>query len=403
VHVGSTLVRVSMSTFQVYRLLAVLVPGVQAAGPRAHQSLLSVGSGIKANYPFYHNSAELRQEAQNLAQGCNGHASLDTHTNGDVSIDLLQVKNPGAKAINRVFMLCGEHSRELISPESCLHLAKKLCGDASGTLEHSEFQLVINANPRSRLKVEDGDYCLRENPNNVDLNRNWGDHYDAKASRMDETNPGPKAFSEPETQILQQLVEKFNPTTFLSIHSGTLGMYMPYAYDKQHLATRNEHSMMQVLEQLDRDHCRCPFGAAGKEVGYSCPGTSLDYVYDKLKAPYSFAFEIWVGNNEANRLRKRWEQQVASAPASLLEGGRHHLAHPHYASLFQEHSSDFVQVRASGSAEEEANARQCFTQYNPTSKEDYDKAIENWASVYIQAAELITQKLQGQPTNKLIV
>ena len=145
----------------------------------------------------------------------------------------------------------------------------------------------------------------------------------------------------------------------LEVHSGTLGMYMPWAYDSQHLAKRNRGPMLSVLEdtrgvdqqgisatyrvagclrasftiadvkflfvlgrrpsllgwrpsllgvgsfsrrllfslhdstlhhwslaarcsppahrgfqELDSSHCKCPFGAAGKEVGYDCPGTS---------------------------------------------------------------------------------------------------------------------------------
>lgn len=388
-----------MFIYQVHRLLFVVVPGLQAAhsGPRVAQSLLSAGSGLKASYPFYHSSAELRQEAQALAEGCNGHGTLVSHNNSEVTLDLFAVRNKEAKPINRVFLVCGEHSRELISPESCLQLAKRLCSDAAGkTLQHSEFQLVMNANPRSRAKVEDGEYCLRENPNNVDLNRNWDSHFETQATDVADTNPGTSAFSEPETQILHQLVENFKPTTFLSIHSGTLGMYMPFAYDRQHLASRNQQSMMQVLEQLDAKHCRCPFGAAGKEVGYSCPGTSLDYVYEKMQTPYAFAFEIWVGGDEASQLRRKWEKHVKSDSAALLEGGRHHLAHPHYASLFQEHTSDFVQLRDAGSMEN-TEEMACFQQYNPTNKDDYDKAVDNWASAYLEAAELIATKLQAQP------
>ena len=81
------------------------------------------------------------------------------------------------------------------------------------------------------------------------------------------------------------LVQDYRPTTFLTVHSGTRGMYMPWAYDMEHLAKRNQPQMMQILTALDRDHCQCPFGAAGKEVGYSCPGTCLDWVYDKLRVP----------------------------------------------------------------------------------------------------------------------
>ena len=56
-------------------------------------------------------------------------------------------------------------------------------------------------------------------------------------------------------------------------------------------------AMMSMLRELDEEYCQCPFGAAGREVGYSCPGTCLDYVYDELNTSYAFAFEIYVGQD----------------------------------------------------------------------------------------------------------
>lgn len=50
---------------------------------------------------------------------------------------------------------------------------------------------------------------------------------------------------------------------------------------------------MSVLNQLNPKHCQCSAGAAGKEVGYLCPGTCLDYAYDTMKVPYVFAWEIY--------------------------------------------------------------------------------------------------------------
>ena len=50
---------------------------------------------------------------------------------------------------------------------------------------------------------------------------------------------------------------------------------------------------MNVLTQLNPKHCQCNPGAAGREVGYLCPGTCLDYAYDKMKVPYVFAWEIY--------------------------------------------------------------------------------------------------------------
>ncbi|CAJ1357280.1 unnamed protein product [Effrenium voratum] len=167
--------------------------------------------------------------------------------------------------------------------------------------------MVVNANPGSRRQVEEGDWCLRVNPGGVDLNRNWDEHWDDGDYGMD-TNPGHMPFSEPETQLLKQLVSAYQPTTFLTIHSGTLGMYMPWAFDMEHLADRNQQSMMEVLKSVDKDHCQCPYGAAGREVGYSCPGTCLDWVFDKLKTPYSFAFEIYYGGNQ-QALRDRWQER----------------------------------------------------------------------------------------------
>ena len=141
-------------------------------------------------------------------------------------------------AANRAFMLFGEHARELISPESGLMMLRQLCGDApmqdgqsrEQVLAQNEFLFVLNANPGSRLEVEKGDYCVRTNPSGVDLNRNWDEKWQKEQSYgMSLTEPGSAPFSEPETRILKRLVEGFRPTTFMTIHSGTRGMYMPWA------------------------------------------------------------------------------------------------------------------------------------------------------------------------------
>ncbi len=51
--------------------------------------------------------------------------------------------------------------------------------------------------------------------------------------------------------------------------------------------------MLQILRELNPIYCNCQMGAAGKEVGYLCPGTCLDYAYEKITVPYSYAFEIY--------------------------------------------------------------------------------------------------------------
>jgi hypothetical protein len=317
--------------------------------------------------------------------------------------------------VNKVFLLFGEHSRELISPESGLYFLRGLCGEvplkvpaqaelledssADQVLDDSEFQIVLNANPGSRRKVEAGDYCQRTNPNGVDLNRNWDEEWQAQDATGAETNPGAKPFSEPETRMFKKAVTEFAPTTFLTIHSGTKGMYMPWAYDRHHLAEFNGKHMMDVLTALDKDHCECPFGAAGKEVGYPCPGTCLDYAYSKLNVPFSYAFEIYTSHSADSELKQRWSEHMHSGGAQLLQKSSH-LAHPHFKDVFDKHKSDFVRP---SSLMEETGALDndgCFNMFNPREKEDYHKVVKNWAHAYLQMSALISKKLKTGQVQK---
>merc|ERR1719498_1300271 len=131
-----------------------------------------------------------------------------TETKNNISIDVVRIRKPEAQPTNKGFILFGEHARELISPETGLALVKTLCGEgeqgmvgmlAKDVLKDSEFQIVTNGNPKSRRKVEQGDFCLRVNENGVDLNRNWDEEWEAEPSiDPSDTNPGAQAFSEPE-------------------------------------------------------------------------------------------------------------------------------------------------------------------------------------------------------------
>merc|ERR1719183_1438197 len=79
--------------------------------------------------------------------------TLETKPADDRNIDVVTIKAPNSKPVNKNFMLFGEHARELISPESGLHFIKTLCGEAGDKeraariLQDSEFQIVVNGNP----------------------------------------------------------------------------------------------------------------------------------------------------------------------------------------------------------------------------------------------------------------
>lgn len=356
---------------------------------------------------FMHTSDQIHDELVSMAANCAADFSIKTFSKSSidgsrkVDIDSVSIKGKGAAAKNKVFLLFGEHARELISAESGLHFMKLLCSGserANAVLAQSEFRIVPNGNPGSRRAVEAGDYCKRVSPDGVDLNRNWDSHWRPDAVfASEDTYPGKQAFSEPETQIFKELVSEYNPTTFLTIHSGTLGMYMPWAYDMEHLANKNQPQMMQLLEELDKDHCQCPFGAAGREVGYSCPGTCLDWVFSNLDTQYAFAFEIYYGG-EHDDLKYRWQEKVAeiqneSNESSLLQMSSIHLAHDKLKPFFEKFPSTFVQLKSEQTSHKEMSSFDCFGTFNPTTDVDYQQTIENWSNAYMEMAEKIAAKL----------
>eukprot|EP00928_Gymnodinium_smaydae_P029525 TRINITY_DN22209_c1_g4_i1.p1 TRINITY_DN22209_c1_g4~~TRINITY_DN22209_c1_g4_i1.p1 ORF type:complete len:425 (+),score=107.13 TRINITY_DN22209_c1_g4_i1:74-1348(+) len=377
----------------------------------AESSLNSTAEELQAMsqlYPFYHTSSNIRSELEALAARCPGMTLKKIEKTGvsgrSQTIDVVSIRGPGdAAPVNRNFLLFGEHARELISAESGLHFVKTLCGEtdlaeeAQKVLKNSEFQIVVNGNPGSRSRVEEGDFCLRVDPNGVDLNRNWDEKWQpAAVMDPDDTNPGPEPFSEPETRIFKELVESFKPTTFLTIHSGTKGMYMPWAFDMEHLADRNEHQMMTILRDLDKDHCQCPFGAAGREVGYSCPGTCLDWVYEQLQTPYAFAFEIYVGEDQAVSLRERWEEKMKDPEAALIQRD-YHLGDKSFHDVFEQHPSNFVQMSSKRNHHRrlERSAVECFEQFNPGSADELKSVVNNWSKAYLDMADMVAANLQA--------
>jgi len=350
-------------------------------------------------HPYYHSTDAIHDELTALATRC-PYMTLESKAADTRSIDVITIRKPESTSVNKNFLLFGEHARELISPESGLHFIKTLCGEAGDKeraqkiLGDNEFQIVINGNPASRQKVEQGDFCLRVNPDGVDLNRNWDEEW-SPAPPMDpvDTNPGPSAFSEPETKVFKELVSDYKPTNFLTVHSGTKGMYMPWAFDMHHLASRNQPAMMKILKDLDKNHCECPFGAAGKEVGYPCPGTCLDWVYDKLQTPYAFAFEIYTNPDMNDFLKERWTDKMQEQGASFLQL-ESHLAHEQFQDVFTQNPSDFVQLKAQR-AKMQMSPQECFSNFNPDSQELYTSTVENWSNAYLDMAEMIANNLKA--------
>lgn len=229
---------------------------------------------------------------------------------GDAAAHAADAEDPTSAV--RVMLLFGEHARELVSPELALTMLRDVCtvvqrrssqgGAAAGGADPQRFaglalasssprytaaieylaaaplalHVVPLANPWGRQRVEGGDFCRRTNEAGVDLNRNWDSHWAAEDEHTGaDSRPGPAPFSEAETQAVRAVLLEARPHMFLSVHSGTEGMYTPPAYasdDVAQLASREPKraaevaAMRQLLHQvLDEEQHGVGLGQAAAQ------------------------------------------------------------------------------------------------------------------------------------------
>ena len=317
-------------------------------------------AGFTRRFPtFYHTTETIAAQIRAIDCGAVPMSVRSESCGPNCFIDIVDIGYPNVP--NRAFYLFGEHARELISPETALVLVNALCSPertafVTRALSRTKFRIVPNGNPVSRQLIErTGDFCLRANEHGVDLNRNWDFHWspDSVANTLvDQLNSGPSPFSEPQTILFRDSVVEFNPTVFATVHSGTRGMYMPWAFAESTEPVRNGEKMKQLLSEMDPKFCECPAGQAAAEVGYNSPGTCLDWVHAHTNSAYSFAFEIYTGIGQEN-LADRYQQQLRG--------------------------ESFAQLSVNVDQRDT-----CFEQFNPLTKETYDYVVNNWANALIE-------------------
>lgn len=281
-------------------------------------------------FSFYHTTLQIDEELNNIHQNCLPNVNISIHSSSEIPLlKYYDITSSGKNNKDNIFLLAGEHAREMISPELAYHFIKALCKDKSYNelLKDNNFRIIVNANPNGRQKVEKGEYCYRTNANDVDLNRNWGYKWSNSTTGSDEENPGPYPFSEKETQFIKSALSSFNAKVFLSIHSGTYGLFHPYAYSNKKIKKEDDlHHMINILKAIQSKYCKqCYVGSPAETLNYFSYGNCLDYAYDVLKIPYSFAWEIYSGEtineelnvikqkNQMKRMLRKYKQSVISS------------------------------------------------------------------------------------------
>lgn len=386
--------------------------------PLAHASVVDL------DLSPYHTSSELLQRFHDLSVSCpfisiSDERGLDGRDTGmpmtavwvSSSSPRPSLSSPPTSKL-RGLLFFGEHARELISPETALGFAQLVCADyvkpdagppkpgfadkISALLGAMDLVLFPNINWAGRQQVEAGRYCVRANPGGVDLNRNWGDHWQSSLATNNQ-NPGSRPFSEAETRMLRSFATSWKPTFFVTVHSGVRGMYTPLAWSgKQPARARTLNAMLERLNPL---YCNCAVGAAGTQVGYLCPGTCLDYVFDSLGTPYAFALEIYAQPDvdlpscflQLDKHGKRMPRRPTNARRS------HGLPPLQPISLIEEEDRVWTQLGQNSHfpiAGVDQTELQCLQAFNPMGVE-YESVVHTWAHALVHLAhETVLQHAQ---------
>lgn len=361
----------------------------------------SAEAALRDTYPWYKTGDEIHAEIQSLSTNCPGvQFDLSTRSANDqdgtsLDLDVIHLSKQGASPSKKAMFVFGEHARELISPESGLQLLRDLCGQGNSmdeelvnkVLGSTSFVIIPNGNPISRKKVEAGNYCKRTNEENVDLNRNFGDDHrdNARAGSDDEMNPGPRGFSEPESQIIKDLALQEKPDIFLSIHSGAYLLGTPFGYTADRKAD-NEQQMMEVLKPISEKFCSggCPFGDLAGMIGYKSKGCDIDYIKEQLDTPFVFTWEIYVGPD----IRRYYNDEAASRSEGrqMSDEAKQFFWGNSLGFLQTSSESHKSQLRGQSKAMMPESAEEpdsCFNQFNPESQSETQEVAENWAQAFM--------------------
>lgn len=227
-------------------------------------------------------------------------------------IRVAQVSVGGDRTRQVVWIDCGIHAREWISPATCQWVLDQLTSgynvDPAITelLDTYDFHILPVVNPDGYAFSWEEDRLWRKNrhPYNetcvgVDLNRNFDSHFGGIGSSNIHCLPiyhGEMAFSELETQAVRDSLTslKGRLKAYFALHSFSQKWMFPYGYNFE--KPENYDELLRVASI----GAEALFAVNGTEysVGsqaitiYPNAGTAVDWVYDSLGVSYTYIIEL---------------------------------------------------------------------------------------------------------------
>ena len=339
---------------------------------------------FKVDFNYYHTTEEIDTYMKGLAykypyliKETNVIKVIPNITTDYSLLNIYDITNYQIQNINKtnLFIIAGEHPRELISTELAFYFIKKLFNENSKMFyifNNFYIRIIINSNPYGRKRVENGEYCKRSNLNNVDINRNWDIHFKESINNPEEY-PGNKPFSEIETIFIMQSIKLFNAKLFLTLHSGVYGLFLPYAFQEDE-AKFNYNNMFNILSKIKNDFCPvCQLGAPSKVIGYKSSGTCLDYIYDNFKVPYALAWEIYSSETYFPALNQY--KQLESSFLSIKENQIQIQIDSSKSNKLRKYSTQEINF--------------CSKLFNPIDFKSFSFIINNWLKALLELFDFI--------------
>ena len=291
----------------------------------------------------FHSAASLEQELRQLADARPDIAELREigRSIEGRAIHVLRIgERHGGQTPKILFMGC-HHAREWIAVEVPFLLAKELVERAddpqvAGWLSRTEIWVAPMVNPdgHEHSRVEQRLWRKNRRPNRdgsigVDPNRNygymWGTLNVPTSSHVpsDETYVGPRAFSEPETQAVRDLVACERFAGVMTYHSYSQLILYPWGYTERPVPDERDLELMVDLATKMQALIRGVHGVVytpqqSSEL-YPTAGDTTDWTYGIYGIP-SFTIELRPRTFEeggfilpATQIQPIWEENRPAA------------------------------------------------------------------------------------------
>ncbi|XP_047720852.1 carboxypeptidase B2 [Prionailurus viverrinus] len=227
---------------------------------------------------------------------------------------VLKVSRKEQRAKNAIWIDCGIHAREWISPAFCLWFIGYVTQFYGKETLYTSLLTQMDFYVMPVVNVDGYDFTWKKNrmwrknrsfhENNrcigTDLNRNFASKHwceeGASSFSCSETYCGPYPESEPEVKAMANFLRKNinHIKAYISMHSYSQKIVFPYSYNRSKTKDHEELSLVaseavRAIENTNRN-TRYTHGS-GSESLYLAPGGSDDWIYD-LGIKYSFTIEL---------------------------------------------------------------------------------------------------------------